>query len=75
MDMATEYILDEVNKKYAKNFQTLQEISEKIKGLNGYTLLKQEVWKQIDLLKNAGYGFFCLAHYLLCPEPLLHYVM
>ncbi|MEM5592900.1 AAA family ATPase [Niallia circulans] len=61
MDMATEYILDEVNKKYAKNFQTLQEISEKIKGLNGYTLLKQEVWKQIDLLKNAGYGFFWLA--------------
>lgn len=61
MDMAGEYIIDLINKKYGKNFTGLQEISENIKGENGYTLLKKEVWKQIDILKNAGYGFFWLA--------------
>jgi hypothetical protein len=61
MDMAGEYIIDQINKKYGKSFTGLQEISENIKGENGYTLLKKEVWKQIDILKNAGYGFFWLA--------------
>ncbi|MEM5028960.1 AAA family ATPase [Priestia sp. WB3] len=61
MDMATEYILDELNKKYGKKMKTLQEVAETIKGTNGYMLLKQEVWKQIDLLKNAGYGIIWLA--------------
>lgn len=61
MDMATDYILDELNKKYGKSMKTLQEVSETIKGKNGYMLLKQEVWKQIDLLKNAGYGIIWLA--------------
>jgi hypothetical protein len=61
MDMASEYILDELNRKYGKTLQSLQEVTEKIKGENGYVLLKSEVWKQIDLLKNAGYGFFWLA--------------
>jgi hypothetical protein len=61
MDMAGEFILDQINKKYGKNFTGLQEISENIKGENGYMLLKKEVWKQIDILKNAGYGFFWLA--------------
>lgn len=61
MDMASEYILSNLNKKYGKNLQSLQEVTENIKGENGYVLLKQEVWKQIDLLKNAGYGFFWLA--------------
>ncbi len=61
VDMASEYILDQLGKKYGKKFQTLQEITENVKGENGYTLLKQEVWKQVDILKNAGYGFFWLA--------------
>ena len=61
MDMASDYILENINKKYGKNLQSLQEVTENIKGENGYVLLKQEVWKQIDLLKNAGYGFFWLA--------------
>ena len=61
MDMATEYILEEMSKKYGKKFTSLQEITESVKGENGYILLKNEVWKQIDLLKNAGYGFFWLA--------------
>lgn len=61
MDMATEYILDELNKKYGKKMKTLQEVAETIKGTNGYMLLKQEVWKQVDLLKNAGYGIIWLA--------------
>jgi hypothetical protein len=61
MDMASDYILEQINKKYGKSLQSLQEISENIKGENGYVLLKKEVWKQIDILKNAGYGFFWLA--------------
>lgn len=61
MDMATDYILDELNKKYGKKMKTLQEVAETIKGTNGYMLLKQEVWKQVDLLKNAGYGIIWLA--------------
>ncbi|MGX9721838.1 MULTISPECIES: AAA family ATPase [Bacillus] len=61
MDMATDYILDELNKKYGKSMKNLQEVAETIKGKNGYMLLKQEVWKQVDLLKNAGYGIIWLA--------------
>lgn len=28
--------------------KTLQEVSENVKGLNGYMLLKKEVWDQLD---------------------------
>jgi hypothetical protein len=61
IDMASEWLIKEWNKKYAKNYTSIQEFNENIKDENVYLELKKEIWKQIDTLKRAGYGFFWLA--------------
>ncbi|MFB5759004.1 AAA family ATPase [Paenibacillus medicaginis] len=61
IDMCSEWFIKEWNKKYAKNFTSIQEFNENIKDENVYTELKKEIWRQIDILKRAGYGFFWLA--------------
>jgi hypothetical protein len=61
VDMATEHVLKEQNNKYGKKFSSLQEIQEATKTVNGWMLLKDEIWKQISILKNSGYGFMWLS--------------
>jgi hypothetical protein len=62
IDAATAWILNDKNKKYATKFSSLQEIGEKTNGAeNGWTLLYEELKKQIDSLRNAGYGVMALA--------------
>lgn len=61
IDMASEWMVETWNKKYSKQFTSIQEFNENIKDENIYLELKKEIWKQIDALKRAGYGFFWLA--------------
>ena len=60
MQKAEDYILRKMSKKLGKNLTSLQDITQTSQTDNGYIMLKQEVWKQLDILKNAGYGFFWL---------------
>lgn len=60
IDACTAWILYDKNKKYAKSFVSLQDISDNTKE-NGWTTLYEELKKPFDTLKNAGYGLFHLA--------------
>ena len=53
------WIISEANKRYGKVYTSLQDISDKTKE-NGYILLNNELRKQFNLLKSAGYGFIWL---------------
>lgn len=61
MESASDWFIKEWNNKYSKTYTSIQELNENIKDENVYTELKREVWRQIDALKNAGYGFVWLA--------------
>jgi hypothetical protein len=61
IDMASEWIVKDWNRKYGRNYTSIQEHNENIKDENVYAELKKEIWRQIDILKRAGYGFFWLA--------------
>lgn len=60
IDYCTAWLLYTKGKKYAKEFASLQEISN-ITDENGWTLLYEELKRQIDLLRNSGYGILTLA--------------
>jgi hypothetical protein len=60
IDMCTDWVLSEAQRKYGKKFTSLQDISNQTNE-NGYTLVQAELNKQFDALKNAGYGFIWLA--------------
>ena len=53
------WTLEQANKKYGKKFTSMQDISDKTSE-NGYILLGNELRKQFNLLKSAGYGFIWL---------------
>jgi hypothetical protein len=62
IDAATAWIIREKGRKYGTTFSSLQEIGEKTNGAeNGWTLLYEEIKKQIDALRSAGYGIMALA--------------
>jgi len=61
MDCAAEWFIKEWNNKYSKTYTSIQELNENIKDENVYVELKKEVWRQVDALKTAGYGFVWLA--------------
>lgn len=61
MQAAEQYIINKFSKKYGTKFETLQEITETVKEVNGHIELKNEVWGEIDKLKTAGYGMIYLA--------------
>jgi hypothetical protein len=61
IDSASDWMIEQWNKKYGSNYTSIQELNENIKEDNIYVALKKEIWKQIDILKKAGYGFFWLA--------------
>ena len=60
IDAATAWILNNRSQKYAQKFSSLQEIGDKTSE-NGWTLLYEEIKKQIDALRNSGYGIMALA--------------
>lgn len=60
IDYCTAWVLHTKNKKYGKEFASLQEISNQTDE-NGWTLLYEELKKQVDALRNAGYGIMTLA--------------
>ena len=60
IDAATSWIINSLSKKYAKKFASLQEISDNTPE-NGWTLLYNEMKRQFDALRNAGYGIMALA--------------
>lgn len=57
---AEAWVINDVNKRKASKFTSLQEIGDKTSD-NGYTLLVNEMNKQFDALENAGYGLMSLA--------------
>jgi len=61
IDAAGEWIIYKWNKKYGTNYTSIQEFNENIKEDNVWIALRSEIWKQIDKLKNAGYGMIWLA--------------
>lgn len=62
VDACVAYVLEASKKKFGKQFESLQDISESTNGkLNGWTALYEELRKPFDSLKNAGYGFMVLA--------------
>lgn len=60
IDACMAWVLNNMNKKYAKTFVSLQDVSEKTNE-NGWTTLYEELKKPFDTLKNAGYGLFHIA--------------
>jgi hypothetical protein len=61
IDACTAWILNDRKRKYAKTFESLQDISESTGGKeNGWSALHDELKKPFDTLKNAGYGLFYL---------------
>jgi hypothetical protein len=61
IDACSAWIIKDRNKKYAKNFASLQDITESTNGKeNGWTILYEELKKPFDSLKNAGYGLMYL---------------
>jgi len=64
IDMASDWLIEQQNKKHGKTggnkFKSLQDVTQNTDN-NGYILLKDELRKQFDALKNAGYGLFELA--------------
>jgi hypothetical protein len=61
IDCASDWLIKDWNKKYGTRYTSIQEFNENIKEDNIYIALKNEIWNQIDKLKQAGYGFFWLA--------------
>ncbi|WP_079709779.1 AAA family ATPase [Paraliobacillus ryukyuensis] len=61
IDSASEWLIKKWNKKYGVQYESIQEHNENINTENVWIALKDEIWTQIDKLKNAGYGFFWLA--------------
>jgi len=59
VEQATAKVIEKVNKKYGKHFNSLQEISN-AKVDNGYILLGEEINIPMRKLQNAGYGIFWL---------------
>jgi hypothetical protein len=60
IDAAGAWIMKEKGKKYGKTFSSLQEISDNTPE-NGWILLQEELSRQFDTLRNAGYGIMAIA--------------
>jgi hypothetical protein len=62
LDACAAWIINDRNKKYAKTFTSIQDISESTNGKeNGWTALSEELRKPFDTLKQAGYGLFYIS--------------
>ena len=60
VDACTQWVLHETGRKYGKTFTSAQEISDSTND-NGWTLIYEELKRQMDALTNAGYGVMTLA--------------
>lgn len=60
-ESASDYILQRMSQKYGKKFTSIGEVGVVTKGAdNGYILLTEELNRELNKLKIAGYGFFNL---------------
>jgi hypothetical protein len=60
VDACTAWVIQDANRRYGKKFSSLQDITESTHE-NGWTLLYDELKRQVDALDNAKYGQMFLA--------------